>query len=50
MQIIQAIQSGANPQQITMNILQERMGQTPYGTKFNAISANGKFISVNADC
>ena len=27
MQIIQAIQSGANPQQITMNILQEKMGQ-----------------------
>lgn len=31
MQIIQAIQSGANPQQITMNILQAKMGQTPMG-------------------
>ena len=31
MQIIQAIRQGQNPQQITMNIVKQRMGNTPIG-------------------
>lgn len=31
MEIIQMIRSGQNPQQITMNILQARLGNTPMG-------------------
>lgn len=31
MEIIQMIRNGQNPQQITMNILQTRLGNTPMG-------------------
>ena len=41
MQIIQAIQNGANPQQITMNILQEKMGQTPMGQNLMQLAQMG---------
>lgn len=32
MEIIQMIRNGKNPQQITMNIVKERFGNTPLGT------------------
>lgn len=41
-QIIQSIRQGQNPQQITMNILKERMGQTPMGQNLVNLAENNK--------
>ena len=42
MQIIQAIRQGQNPQQITMNIIKERMGNTPMGQNLLNLAENNK--------
>lgn len=42
MQIIQAIRQGHNPQQITMDILKEQMGQTPMGQNLMFLLQNNK--------
>ena len=38
MQVIMAIRNGQNPQQIVMNMLQERMSQTPMGQNLIALA------------
>lgn len=42
MQIIQAIRTGQNPQQIVMNIVQERMGDTPMGQNIINLAQNNR--------
>ena len=42
MQIIQAIKQGQNPQQITMNIVKKRMGNTPMGQNLINLAENNK--------
>lgn len=42
MQIIQIIKSGGNPQQIAMQIIQERMGNTPLGSNLINLAQNNK--------
>ena len=46
MQVIQAIKSGQNPQQIVMNILQEKMGNTPIGQNLINLVQNNKTDEV----
>ena len=40
MEIIAAIKNGQNPQQLLMNILEGRMGQTPMGKNLLALAKN----------
>lgn len=40
-QIIQAIRFGQNPQQIMMQLLQSRMGQSPVGQNLISLAQNG---------
>ena len=42
MQIIQAIKQGQNPQQVTMNIVKEYIGQTPMGRNLINLAENNK--------
>lgn len=42
MQIIQAIKQGQNPQQVTMNIVKEYIGQTPMGQNLINLAENNK--------
>ena len=42
MQIIQAIKQGQNPQQVTMNIIKEYIGQTPMGQNLINLAENNK--------
>lgn len=42
MQIIQAIRQGQNPQQITMNIVKQRMGNTPIGQNLIRLAENNQ--------
>ena len=42
MQIIQAIKQGQNPQQVTMNIVKECIGQTPMGQNLINLAENNK--------
>lgn len=42
MQIIQAIKQGQNPQQVTMDIVKERIGQTPMGQNLINLAENNK--------
>ena len=46
MQIIMAIKNGQNPQQIVMNILQERMSQTPMGQNLIALAQNNQTAQI----
>lgn len=46
MQIIMAIRNGQNPQQIVMNILQERMSQTPMGQNLIALAQNNQTAQI----
>ena len=41
-QIINAIRSGQNPQQMVMQIVQERMGNTPLGTNLINLAQDNK--------
>lgn len=42
MEIIQMIRSGQNPQQITMNILESRLGNTPMGSNLLSLAKDNK--------
>jgi len=46
MQVIQAMKAGMNPQQIVMNILQEKMGQTPMGQNLINLAQNDKSAEI----
>lgn len=46
MQVIMAIRNGQNPQQIVMNILQERMSQTPMGQNLIALAQNNQTAQI----
>lgn len=46
MQVIQAMMRGQNPQQIVMNILQQRMGQTPMGQNLLNLAQNNKTAEI----
>ena len=46
MQVIMAIKNGQNPQQIVMNILQERMSQTPMGQNLIALAQNNQTAQI----
>lgn len=40
MQFMQAIRGGQNPQQLVMNLLQQRMGNTPMGQNLLTMAKN----------
>lgn len=42
MEIIQMIRNGQNPQQITMNILESRLGNTPMGANLLTLAKGNK--------
>ena len=42
MQVIMAMRNGQNPQQIVMNMLQERMSQTPMGQNLITLAQNNQ--------
>lgn len=46
MQVIMAIRNGQNPQQIVMNMLQERMSQTPMGQNLIALAQNNQTAQI----
>ena len=46
MQVIMAIKNGQNPQQIVMNMLQERMSQTPMGQNLIALAQNNQTAQI----
>ena len=46
MQIIMAMKNGQNPQQIVMNMLQERMSQTPMGQNLIALAQNNQTAQI----
>ena len=46
MQVIMAIKNGQNPQQIVMNMLQERMSQTPMGQNLIALAKNNQTAQI----
>ncbi len=46
MQVIMAMRNGQNPQQIVMNILQERMSQTPMGQNLIALAQNNQTAQI----
>lgn len=45
-QVIMAIKNGQNPQQIVMNMLQERMSQTPMGQNLIALAQNNQTAQI----
>ena len=46
MAIIQMIRSGQNPQQITMSILESRLGETPMGANLLALAKENKTAEI----
>ena len=46
MQVIMAMRNGQNPQQIVMNMLQERMSQTPMGQNLIALAQNNQTAKI----
>ena len=46
MQFIQAIRGGSNPQQLMMQLLQQRMGNTPMGQNLLTMAQNGDAKSI----
>lgn len=46
MQVIMAMRNGQNPQQIVMNILQERMSQTPMGQNLITLAQNNQTAQI----
>ena len=45
-QVIMAMRNGQNPQQIVMNMLQERMSQTPMGQNLIALAQNNQTAQI----
>ena len=46
MQVIMAMKNGQNPQQIVMNMLQERMSQTPMGQNLIILAQNNQTAQI----
>lgn len=46
MQVIMAMRNGQNPQQIVMNMLQERMSQTPMGQNLITLAQNNQTAQI----
>ena len=46
MQVIMAMKNGQNPQQIVMNMLQERMSQTPMGQNLITLAQNNQTAQI----
>ena len=46
MEIIQMIRNGQNPQQITMNILESRLGSTPMGANLLALAKDNNTSEI----
>lgn len=46
MQVIMAMRNGQNPQQIVMNILQEKMSQTPMGQNLITLAQNNQTAQI----
>ena len=46
MQVIMAMRNGQNPQPIVMNMLQERMSQTPMGQNLIALAQNNQTAQI----
>ena len=46
MQVIMAMKNGQNPQQIVMNMLQERMSQTPMGQNLIVLAQNNQTAQI----
>ena len=46
MEIIQMIRNGQNPQQITMNILESRLGSTPMGANLLSLAKNNNTSEI----
>lgn len=46
MQVIMAMKNGQNPQQIVMNMLQEKMSQTPMGQNLIALAQNNQTAQI----
>ena len=46
MQVIMANRNGQNPQQIVMNMLQERMSQTPMGQNLITLAQNNQTAQI----
>ena len=46
MQVIMAMRNGQNPKQIVMNMLQERMSQTPMGQNLIALAQNNQTAQI----
>lgn len=46
MEIIQMIRNGQNPQQITMSILESRLGNTPMGANLLALAKENKSAEI----
>lgn len=46
MDIIQMIRNGQNPQQITMNILETRLGNTPMGANLLNLAKGNKTAEI----
>ena len=46
MEIIQMIRSGKNPQQITLNILESRLGNTPMGMNLLQLAKGNKTAEI----
>lgn len=46
MQIMQMIQSGQNPQQLVMRLLEERMGNTPMGQNLLTLAKQGNSSGI----
>lgn len=42
LKIIQAIRSGKNPQEVTMQIVKERLGSTPFGQNLVNLAENNQ--------
>ena len=46
MQFMQAIRSGQNPQQLTLQLLQQRMGNTPMGQNLMQLAQNNDIAGI----
>lgn len=46
MEIIRMIRSGQNPQQLTLRILEEQMGSTPFGANLLNLAKNNKTAEI----
>lgn len=46
MELIQMIRNGQNPQQLTMNMLEQQMANTPFGANLLELAKNNKTAEI----